>query len=34
VTRRELLALAGSGAGLALAGIPATLAARDAPAKL
>jgi DUF1680 family protein len=34
VTRRELLALVGSGAALAVAGIPARLAARDASATL
>ena len=34
MTRRELLALAGGGAALAVAGIPVRLAARDAPAKL
>jgi DUF1680 family protein len=34
VTRRELLALAASSAALAVAGIPARLAARDASAKL
>ena len=34
MTRRELLALAGGGAALALAGSPARLAARDASEKL